>query len=68
MKKVVVFFHYPQTEAHGQKIFLAEAKKILYVDNTHEGNLIIRTEPTENPEPSEVIAVFKDWIYWEKLE
>ena len=68
LKKVVVLFHYPETESHGQKIFEAKANYSLTVDNTQDRILLIREQRTDAQEPMGIIAVFKDWVYWEKLE
>lgn len=60
MKKVVVFFPFPDDKGTlGQKLF--EREKGLLADNTDEGLLVIR----EYAGP--VIAVFKEWLYWEDV-
>ena len=68
LNKVVVFFPYHDSkDTLGQKTFEAD-KGWLEANNTEHGNLIIlsKTETAET-RTCETLAVFKDWIYWEKV-
>ena len=73
LKKVFVVFPDPKTHvlsavaSWGEKTY--ETKKDhLHVFNKDDGTLVISDISGATPANATTLAVFKDWIYWEKLE
>jgi len=72
LKKVVVLFPYPDNDssvasAVGQITFEAKEPNRLFADNTDKGILVV-TERKSISDKGKILAVFKEWIYWKKIE
>jgi len=66
LKKVVVLFPYPphREGTLGQKTYESKEGE-LSVYNTDKGDLVLQDHVGTD---WTILAVFKDWIYWEKIE
>ena len=72
MNKVVVFFPLTSiagTETYGQKIYeTCIEEEYLEANNTDKGDLVILCKASLPKYTPITLAVFKEWIYWERLE
>jgi hypothetical protein len=69
LKKVVVLFPYPTPKGTLEQKTFETKEGWLEANNTTYGNLIILSK-TEKAKirTCETLAVFKEWLYWEKVE
>jgi len=72
LNKVVVFFPLASisgTATYGQKTYeTCTDEEYLEANNTDKGDLVILCKADLPKYTPITLAVFKDWIYWERLE
>jgi len=70
LKKIVVVFPYPDEKGTiGQKTFKVADKEAEYleVNNTEQGCLVIMCKAELPHYKPLTLAVFKEWMFWERI-
>jgi len=67
LKKIVVLFPDSQGRSNKRTFETACEEEYLEVNNTDKGCLVIRCDADLPKYTPITLAVFKDWIYWERV-